>query len=65
MRAKLKNYPFAFNTLPPVNKILIPSIGLDVSIIEPKSMSAEDFINANFDAELNSGVVKYPTTPDP
>ncbi len=65
LRAKLKNYPFAFNTLPPVNKILIPSIGLDVSIIEPKSMSAEDFINANFDAELNSGVVKYPTTPDP
>jgi LPXTG-site transpeptidase (sortase) family protein len=38
---------------------------LDVPIIEPKSMSAEDFIKANFDDELNSWVVKYPTTPDP
>jgi len=65
LRAKLKDYPFNFNTLPPVNKILIPVLGLDVPIIEPKSMSAKDFITANFDAELMSGVVKYPTTPDP
>ena len=65
LRAKLKDYPFNFNTLPPVNKILIPSLGLDVPIIEPKSMTAQDFITANFDAELDSGVVKYPTTADP
>lgn len=65
LRSKLKDYPFDFNTLPPVNKIVIPSLGLDVPIIEPKSMTADDFIKANFDDELNSGVVKYPTTPDP
>ncbi|MCX6823229.1 MAG: class E sortase [candidate division SR1 bacterium] len=65
LRAKLKNYPFNFNTLPPVNKIVITTLGLDVPIIEPKSMTAEDFITANFDEELNNGVVKYPTTPDP
>lgn len=65
LRSKLKDYPFDFNTLPPVNKILIPSLGLDVPIVEPKSMTADDFIKANFDVELNSGAVKYPTTPDP
>lgn len=65
LRSKLKDYPFDFNTLPPVNKIVIPSLGLDVPIVEPKTMTADDFIKANYDADLNSGVVKYPTTPDP
>lgn len=65
LRAKLKDYPFDFNTLPPVNKMIIPSLWLDVPIIEPKTMTADDFIKANFDDELNSWVVKYPTTPDP
>jgi LPXTG-site transpeptidase (sortase) family protein len=65
LRSKLKDYPFDFNTLPPVNKILIPVLGLDVPIIEPKSMTAQDFVTANFDDDLNKWVVKYPTTPDP
>jgi ribonuclease D len=26
LRSKLRDYPFAFNTLPPVNKIVIPSL---------------------------------------
>lgn len=65
LRSKLKDYPFAFNTLPPVNKILIPSLGLDVPIIESKSKEAADFIQGNYDEELTQWVVKYPTTPDP
>ncbi len=65
LRAKLKTYPFAFNTLPPVNEIIIPSLGLEVPIIVAQNQSATDFSQGNFDAELMSGVVKYPTTPDP
>lgn len=63
--AKLKEYPFDFNTLPPVNKIMISKIWLDAPIVAPTSMTAEDFIKANFDEELTQWVVKYPTTPDP
>jgi hypothetical protein len=28
-------------------------------------MEVQDFTQGNFDEELNQGVVKYPTTPDP
>lgn len=65
LRAKLKDYPFAFNTLPPVNKILIPSLWLDVPVVEATSKDANDFVSGNYDKELTQWVVKYPTTPDP
>lgn len=65
LRSKLRDYPFTFNTLPPVNKILISSLGLDVPIVEIVSKEAVDFVQGNYDEELTQGVVKYPTTPDP
>jgi len=52
LRARIKEYPFDFNTLPPVNKLMIPSLGVDIPIIEPKTMSAENFLKANYDEEL-------------
>lgn len=65
LKSKLSDYDFNFNTLPPINKIIIPSIALDVTIIESKFKNVADFTNGNFDSELQSGVVKYPTTPNP
>lgn len=63
--ARIREYPFDFNTLAPVNKLIIPSLGIDIPIIEPKTMSTEDFLKANYDEELKQWVVKYPTTPAP
>jgi len=65
LKSRLSDYDFNFNTLPPINKIIIPSIALDVTIIESKFKNVADFTNGNFDSELESGVVKYPTTPNP
>jgi len=65
LQQKLTQYPFVFNTLPPISKVLIPSIGLDVPLIASTHMEVQDFAQGNFDDELNQGVVKYPTTPDP
>ena len=65
LKSKTSDYTFNFNTLVPVNKIIIPSINLDVIIINSKFKDVKDFTNWNFDMELESGVVKYPTTPDP
>ena len=65
LQQKLADYPFVFNTLPPISKILIPSIWLEVPLIASTHMEVKDFTQGNFDDELNQGVVKYPTTPDP
>ena len=65
LRAKIKDYPFSFNTLPPIDKVVVKSIGLDVPLIDSKHMDATDFAQGNFDDELEQGVVKYPTTPAP
>lgn len=65
LQQKLADYPFVFNTLPPISKILIPSIWLEAPLIASKHMEVQDFTQGNFDEELNQGVVKYPTTPDP
>lgn len=65
LKSKLSDYDFNFNTLPPVNKLVIPSIALDVSIVDSKFKEIKDFTNWNFDLELQSWVVKYPTTPNP
>jgi len=65
LQSQLKDYDFTFNTLPPVNRILVPSIGLDVPIVIPTDMSPKDFAKGNFEKELNEWIVKYPTTPEP
>jgi len=46
-------YDFSFTTVPPVNRILVPSIGLDVPIITSENMSQEDFIKGRFESFLD------------
>jgi hypothetical protein len=46
-------YNFSFNTVPPVDRIIIPSLGLDVPIVTDENMSPIDFENADFDKQLN------------
>ena len=61
----LQTYNFKFNTLPPTNRLIVPSLGVDDPIVISKYMELRDFTNWNFDEELKDWVVKYPTTPNP
>ena len=65
LRSKLKSYDFDFNVLPPTNRLIIPKINLDVSLIDSKYKNKTDFANWDFQEELENWVVKYPTTPEP
>ncbi len=65
LQSHLMDYNFTFNTVPPVDRIVIPSLGLDVPIITNENMAPTDFAKADFDKELDEWVVKYPTTPAP
>ncbi len=65
LQSHLMDYNFSFNTTPPVNRIIIPSLGLDVPIVVDESMAPVDFAKADFDKELMEWIVKYPTTPAP
>ena len=56
---------FDLNTLPPGNRLLIPSLDINVPLIDIPVVDEVDFAEGNFDAELEQGVVKYPTTPTP
>lgn len=62
---RISYYSFDFNTLPPVDRIIIGGISLDVPLISTSTKSEWDFIKWDFDEELTNGVVKYPTTPAP
>ncbi len=65
LQSHIMEYPFSFNTVPPVNRIIVPSIWLDVPIVISENMSQEDFIKWRFEDLLDQWIVKYPTTPDP
>lgn len=65
LQSHLMEYNFSFTTVPPVNRILVPSIGLDVPIVVSEHMSQEDFIKGRFEDQLDQWIVKYPTTPEP
>lgn len=65
LNSQLPNYHINFNILPPVSRLLIPSIGLDVPLVDVTSKYEGDFVRGDFDTELTQGVVKYPTTPEP
>ena len=65
LQSHLMEYNFSFNTIPPVNRILVPSVWLDVPIVVSENMSQEDFIKGKFDDQLDQWIVKYPTTPAP
>ncbi|HMT01137.1 MAG TPA: sortase [Candidatus Absconditabacterales bacterium] len=56
---------FDFNLLPPENRIIIPSIDIDAPVVDLQYAAMENFEAGNYDTELYSGTVKYPTTPDP
>jgi len=62
---KLSSYNFDFNTLPPVDRLVVDGIALDVPLISVTEKSEWDFVRWDFDSELRDGVVKYPTTPMP
>lgn len=62
---KLSDYDFDFNMLPPTDRLIISKINLDVPLINSKYKNEVDFTQWNFNEELESGVVKYPTTPEP
>lgn len=65
LQSHLMDYNFSFNTVPPVDRIIIPSLGLDVPIVTSENMAPVDFAKADFDKELEEWIVKYPTTPAP
>ncbi len=65
LEQRLSSYGFDFNMLPPVDRLVINSISLDVPLISVLNKSEWDFVNGDFDDELRDGVVKYPTTPRP
>ncbi len=53
LQSHLMDYNFSFNTVPPVDRIIVPSLGLDVPIISNEHMAPVDFAKADFDKELN------------
>ena len=65
LQAKMKDYSFDFNVIPPTNRLIIWKINLDVPIVDSKYKKEADFTQWNFDEELENWVVKYPTTPLP
>jgi len=65
LQRNLDNYDFSFNLLPPTNRLVIPAINLDVPLVETYINNYNNFTETTFDADLENGVVKYPTTPDP
>jgi len=65
LKKSLKNYPFQFNTLPATNRVIIPSLNLDVPLVTSQHMAMEDFTQWKFDEDLKKWIVKYPSTPNP
>ena len=65
LQTNLDSYEFSFNLLPPTNRLIIPAINLDVPLVETNIHDYDDFNESTFDADLENGVVKYPTTPNP
>jgi len=65
LQHNLDSYDFSFNLLPPTNRLVIPAINLDVPLVETNINDYKDFTESTFDDDLENGVVKYPTTPNP
>lgn len=65
LQHNLDSYDFSFNLLPPTNRLIIPAINLDVPLVETNINDYKDFTESTFDDDLENGVVKYPTTPNP
>ena len=65
LQHNLNSYEFSFNLLPPTNRLIIPAINLDVPLIKTDIRNYDNFDEKTFDSDLENGVVKYPTTPNP
>ena len=65
LQQNLDSYDFSFNLLPPTNRLIIPTINLDVPLVESSIVTYKDFTETSFDSDLENGVVRYPTTPEP
>lgn len=65
LEEKIWEYQFDFNLLPPNNRLIIENISVDVPLIQSSIKNEEDLKKENFDKELSSGVVQYPSTPEP
>ena len=65
LQQNLDSYDFSFNLLPPTNRIIIPAINLDVPLVETSITNYNNVTETTFDSDLENGVVKYPTTPNP
>lgn len=65
LQQNLDSYDFSFNLLPPTNRLIIPTINLDVPLVESNVVMYKDFTETAFDSDLENWVVKYPTTPNP
>jgi len=63
--AKMNEYSFSFNDLPPWRRLMISSIQVDAPIVDVPYASEEKLQNWDFDEELRQGVVKYPFTVEP
>jgi hypothetical protein len=65
LQQNLDSYNFSFNLLPPTNRLIIPAINLDVPLVETSITNYNDVTETTFDSDLENGVVKYTTTPNP
>lgn len=65
LATKVKGYAFQFNTMPPENRLIIPAIGVNAPIVDVTAATEQKLRKGDFDKELYSGVVKYPSTPEP
>ena len=65
LQQNLNSYEFTFNLLPPTNRLIIPAINLDVPLVETEMPRLDTIDESSFDDDLENGVVKYPTTPNP
>lgn len=48
------NHDFSFSLLPPVDRLVIPTIGLDVPLVSNTHKDHGDFIDGDFDSELRN-----------
>lgn len=65
LNQKLDSYNISFNTLPPAQRIIIPSIWIDTPIVWTQVKDYDAFINWDFSSEMEQWIVKYPTSPNP
>ena len=54
LQQNLDSYEFSFNLLPPTNRLIIPSINLDVPLVESSLATYKNFTETSFDSDLEN-----------